>query len=83
MTRKIHKLLAIVLLFSLLILGGILQKQAVAHALHHAHHTAATHASILCSWMCAASHVVQSAETTLDTPLYSIDVIECFILYPT
>jgi hypothetical protein len=39
----------------------------VEHAGHHAHHQAATHGTVLCSWMCAAGQAGEAA--TLFVPL--------------
>jgi hypothetical protein len=36
------------------------QAQAAEHAGHHAQHQAATHGTLLCSWMCAAGTVLDS-----------------------
>jgi hypothetical protein len=44
-----------------LLLSGLVIPQTVSHATHHAHHQAATHADVLCSWLCAAG---QDIETT-------------------
>lgn len=49
----------------LLLLGGLAYPQTVIHAEHHAHHTAKTHASALCSWMCAAGQVFEGAPVVL------------------
>jgi hypothetical protein len=43
----------------LLLLSGLAYPQTVAHTERHAHHTAKTHASVLCSWMCAAGQVFE------------------------
>ncbi|MFO0706891.1 MAG: hypothetical protein U0412_08555 [Nitrospira sp.] len=45
----------------LLLLSGLVYPQLAAHASEHAHHAATTHATALCSWLCAAG---QTAEYT-------------------
>jgi hypothetical protein len=45
----------------LILLSGLVYAQSVPHATHHAHHKAATHATVLCSWMCAAGQVLEGS----------------------
>jgi hypothetical protein len=54
------RFLALSLALCLLTLSGLVFPQAVMHAGHHAHHQAATHASALCTWMCAAGQGLES-----------------------
>ena len=60
MKRTVLKYVSILLVFSVLSVGGLAQAQSVEHAGHHAHHQAATHGTVLCSWMCAAGTVLDS-----------------------
>jgi hypothetical protein len=62
MNHAALKCLSILLVLCVLSVGGLAQAQAAEHAGHHAHHQAATHGTLLCSWMCAAG-------TVLDTPV--------------
>lgn len=59
MHHTLQRSVAIGLTVCLLLLGGVASAQAVEHAGHHAHHQAATHATVLCSWMCAAGQVLE------------------------
>jgi len=52
----------------LVLLSGLVYPQLSAHAAHHAHHNAATHATALCSWLCAAG---QTAEGVVHSGLTS------------
>ena len=45
---------AVALVVSLLALSGVASAQMVSHGTAHEHHQSATHANVLCSWMCAA-----------------------------
>jgi len=54
------KFLSIFVVLCVLAVGGLAQAQSVEHAGHHAHHQAATHGTVLCSWMCAAGTVLDS-----------------------
>ena len=67
MSRSILKVLSILLVLLVLSVGGLAQAQSVEHAGHHAHHQAATHGTVLCSWMCAAG-------TVLDSPAVLVQV---------
>jgi hypothetical protein len=55
-----RKPFSIVLVLCVLSVGGLAQAQAAEHAGHHAQHQAATHGTLLCSWMCAAGTVLDS-----------------------
>jgi len=59
MNRTLQRSVAVGLTVCLLLLSGLVYPQTVAHAAHHAHHQAATHATALCSWMCAAGQVLE------------------------
>lgn len=61
MNQRVIKFLSIVVVLCVLSVGGLAQAQSVEHAGHHAHHQAATHGTVLCSWMCAAGTVLDSA----------------------
>ena len=67
MNHKVFKFVSILLVLCVLSVGGLAQAQAVEHAGHHAHHQAATHGTVLCSWMCAAGQAGEAA--TLFVPL--------------
>ena len=60
MDDAFRKFLSISLVVCVLAIGGLAQAQAAEHAGHHAQHQAATHGTLLCSWMCPAGTVVDS-----------------------
>ncbi len=64
-SRRTLKSVAVGVAVCLLLLSGLAYPQTVAHAGHHAHHTAKTHASALCSWMCAAGQIFEGATVVL------------------
>ena len=67
LSRRALKSIAIGLAVCLLLLSGLAYPQTVAHAGHHAHHTAKTHASVICSWMCAAGQVFEAATVVIQS----------------
>lgn len=67
-----RNLVAWVLIWCLLLIGALAYPQAVAHATNHAHHQAATHSSVLCSWMCAAGQMLAAIQPT---PQVRVDVL--------
>jgi hypothetical protein len=67
MNHAVLKFVSIFLVLCVLSVGGLAQAQSVEHAGHHAHHQAATHSTVLCSWMCAAGQAAEAA--TLLVPL--------------
>jgi len=75
MNRIVLKFAAILLVLCILSVGGLAQAQAVEHAGHHAHHQAATHGTVLCSWMCAAGAVLDTAVVTFQAELSPIALI--------
>ncbi len=62
MNHTVLKCISVLLVCCVLSVGGLAQAQSVEHAGHHAHHQAATHGTVLCSWMCAAGTIFDSAE---------------------
>ena len=60
MAYPFRKVLSIALVLCVLAVGGLAQAQSAEHAGHHAQHQAATHGTLLCSWMCAAGTVLDS-----------------------
>jgi hypothetical protein len=75
MNHTAVKLVSILLAFCVLSVGGLAQAQSVEHAGHHAHHQAVTHGTVLCSWMCAAGTVLDSAVVSFQAELSSIALI--------
>ena len=69
------KFVSILLVLCVLSVGGLAQAQSVEHAGHHAQHQAATHGTVLCSWMCAAGTVLDSAVVTFQAELNPIALI--------
>ncbi len=65
--RRILRSVAVGVAVCLLLVSGLAYPQTVAHAGHHAHHTAKTHASVLCSWMCAAGQVFEGTAVILQS----------------
>ena len=76
MTRVSRTALVLGVLTCFLVMSGVVSSHAAAHSLHHVHHNAATHSTILCSLMCAAGQVVSVAEPVFDAPLTVLDALE-------
>lgn len=75
MNRAVIKFISIVLVLCVLSIGGLAQAQAAEHAGHHAQHQAATHGTLLCSWMCAAGTVLDSAVVLIPTERSSVALV--------
>ena len=75
MNHTVIKFLSILLVLCVLSVGGLAQAQSVEHAGHHAQHQAATHGTVLCSWMCAAGTVLDTAVVTFQAELSPIALI--------
>mgnify|MGYP003575754437 CR=1 FL=1 len=75
MNQRVIKFLSIVVVLCVLSVGGLAQAQSVEHAGHHAHHQAATHGTVLCSWMCTAGTVLDSAVVSFQVERSSIALL--------
>lgn len=75
MIHAAHKFLSIILVLCVLSVGGLAQAQAAEHAGHHAQHQAATHGTLLCSWMCAAGTVLDSVVVLIPTERSSVALV--------
>jgi hypothetical protein len=75
MNHTVLKFVSILLVLCVLSVGGLAQAQSVEHAGHHAHHQKATHGTVLCSWMCAAGTVLDTAVVTFQAELSPIALI--------
>jgi hypothetical protein len=79
-SRRTLKSVAVGVAVCLLLLGGLAYPQTVAHAGHHAHHTATTHASVLCSWMCAAGQVFEGAAVVLHSDRSPVAAVSSIVV---
>lgn len=75
MNHTVLRFVSIILVLCVLSVGGLAQAQMVEHAGHHAHHQAATHGTVLCSWMCAAGMVLDTAVVPFQIELSPIALI--------
>jgi hypothetical protein len=75
--NRIHakRALAGLLVLCILVVGGLASAQSITHESHHAHHQAATHGTVLCSWMCAAGTVLDTAVVPFQAELSLIALI--------
>jgi hypothetical protein len=72
MKRTTLKFVSILVVLCVLSIGGLAQAQSAEHAGHHAQHQAATHGTVLCSWMCAAGTLLDTAVVTFQAELSPI-----------
>ena len=76
MAYAFRKFLSVILVLSVLAVGGLAQAQSAEHAGHHAQHQAATHGTLLCSWMCAAGTILDSDVVLIQVERNPIAVIQ-------
>ena len=67
MRRLRRKSIALLVIVCALFLNGLVYAQTVEHESHHAHHQAATHATAICSWMCAAGQMLDGVQLVPQT----------------
>lgn len=60
----------------LVFVNGSMAAPSVAHAEHHGHHQAGTHATGICAWFCAAGQEVESSSVGLESTLQLIGLTE-------
>ena len=75
MTYKIRQCIVGGFALWLVALSGIVYPQLTPHMGQHEHHSAATHASALCSWLCIAADAVEGTGVDL-TPVQYVTVLE-------
>ena len=77
MNRRIRQFAVGGLALWLVALSGIVYPQLTAHMAQHEHHNAATHATALCSWLCAAGQTAESVvPPTPTSPTTSSQAVE-------
>ena len=76
MNHRVIKFLSILLVLCVLSVGGLAQAQSVEHAGHHAQHQAATHGTVLCSWMCAAGQAGEAATLLVPLEVIPLEFVE-------
>ncbi len=59
----------------LVALSGLVYPQLTAHIRQHEHHTAATHATALCSWLCIAADAVEGTSVSF-APVEQVALLE-------
>jgi hypothetical protein len=81
MGHTFRKFLSMSLVLCVLAVGGLAQAQSAEHAGHHAQHQAATHGTLLCSWMCAAGTVLDTEVVLIHAERNPIALVS--IVYPS
>jgi hypothetical protein len=71
MKRVVLRITVGVLAAWLLLLSGMVYPQLAAHASEHAHHATTTHATALCSWLCAAGQTAEDV-APLSLPVVAV-----------
>ena len=76
MPRRIKQSLALLLVLSLLAVGGLASAQSISHESHHAHHHKAAHSTVLCTWMCAAGQAGETTAVLVPSDVIPYDFVE-------
>ncbi|THI88290.1 MAG: hypothetical protein CAF41_006220 [Nitrospira sp. CG24A] len=75
MTRRVRQFVVGGFALWLVALSGIVYPQLTAHMGQHEHHNAATHATVLCSWLCIAADAVEGPSVQF-APVEQVALIE-------
>ena len=66
----------------LVLVNASMAAPSVAHAEHHGHHQAGTHATGICAWFCAAGQEVESSSVDFESSLQLIGLTESPSAHP-
>ena len=69
--KRISPILVGCLVVCLLVVSGVLTAQAVEHSQHHSQHHKGTHATLICSWFCAAGQTLEADTVLVEAPAAS------------
>jgi hypothetical protein len=75
MKRSVRQIAVVGFALWLVALSGIVYPQLTAHMGQHEHHSAATHATALCSWLCIAADAVEGTSVYF-APVEQVALIE-------
>lgn len=80
MSRYLHLPIALVLVLCIVGISGLAPAQTVLHESQHSHHQSATHSTVLCSWMCAAGHMLDGLQFLPQTrfDLLALNLVSVF-----
>lgn len=76
MIKRISPIFVGCLIACLLVEGCVFTAQAVEHSQHHSHHHPGTHATLLCSWFCAAGQTMETDPVPVEGPVESLIAID-------
>ena len=74
--KRTSPVLVLSLIVCFLVVGNVLNAQAVEHSQHHSQHHPGTHATLLCSWFCAAAQTMGSDLVSVEGPVESLITID-------
>lgn len=74
--KRTSPVLVLSLIVCFLVVGNVLNAQAVEHSQHHSRHHPGTHATLLCSWFCAAAQTIESDLVSVEGPVESLITID-------
>jgi len=76
--QRLIKPFALSLSFALLLLMGTMPLNVGSHAVEHQHHSAQTHTTGICAWMCAAAQSMTSDSHVYSFQLSLLDILQTF-----
>lgn len=82
LVRLKHPVAVWTLALCLVFVNGSMAAPSVAHAEHHGHHQAGTHATGICAWFCAAGQEVESSSITIESTLQLVGLTEAASVNP-
>lgn len=68
------------LLACLVLVNGLMAAPSVVHAGHHEKHTAGSHTTGLCAWLCAAGQGIETSSSALEATFRVIDEVFYFCI---
>jgi hypothetical protein len=70
------KAFSLALSFTLILMMGSMQLNVGSHSVEHQHHSAQTHTTGICAWMCAAAQTISSDTHVLSHRFSLLDILQ-------
>jgi hypothetical protein len=74
--RRFIKTFSLSLSFALILLMGSMQLNVGSHSVDHQHHSAQTHTTGICAWMCAAAQTISTDSHVLSPSFSLLDILQ-------
>ncbi len=67
---------ALTLTIMLILVMGLMELSMASHAIDHQHHSAQTHTTGICAWMCAAAHTISTDSQIFAPHVTRLEIVQ-------